>query len=90
MRRRGVSAALLVCAVAGIALIPVVNPDATLARQLNELTAYALALIGMNIAMGYGGMLTLGTGALIGLGSYSSGVLALHSNLPVHDWPELK
>ncbi|WP_325894236.1 branched-chain amino acid ABC transporter permease [Grimontia sp. NTOU-MAR1] len=40
---------------------------------------FALAGIGLNIALGYGGLVSLGHAAFFGLGGYSMGILASHA-----------
>lgn len=47
----------------------------------------ALAGIGLNIALGYGGLVSLGHAAFFGLGGYSMGVLASHAQdyIPLYE-----
>ncbi|WP_104402020.1 branched-chain amino acid ABC transporter permease [Vibrio penaeicida] len=48
---------------------------------------FALAGIGLNIALGYGGLVSLGHAAFFGLGGYSMGILASHAQdyLPLYE-----
>ncbi|WP_418595427.1 branched-chain amino acid ABC transporter permease [Ponticoccus sp. (in: a-proteobacteria)] len=49
----------------------------------------ALAAVGLNIALGIGGMVSLGHAAFFGIGGYAMGILAFHaqSYTPVAEWP---
>jgi len=40
---------------------------------------FALAAVGLNIALGYGGLVSLGHAVFFGLGGYAMGILAYHS-----------
>lgn len=50
---------------------------------------FAIAAIGLNIALGLGGMISLGHAAFFGLGGYAMGVLAYHAQTytPLMEWP---
>jgi branched-chain amino acid transport system permease protein len=58
----------------------------TLATRLAIL---ALAGVGLNLALGLGGLVSLGHAVFFGIGGYAMGVLASHaqSYTPVTDWP---
>jgi branched-chain amino acid transport system permease protein len=43
--------------------------------QINDVAAYAVAILGLNIAIGYSGQLSLGQSAFVGLGAYTTMVL---------------
>ncbi len=49
----------------------------------------ALAGVGLNLALGYGGLVSFGHAAFFGLGGYAAGILAHHAfeGLPVIGWP---
>ncbi|MBM9594871.1 branched-chain amino acid ABC transporter permease [Roseitranquillus sediminis] len=49
----------------------------------------ALAGVGLNLALGYGGLVSFGHAAFFGLGGYAAGVLASHgmSGRPIVTWP---
>ncbi|MCY4444946.1 MAG: branched-chain amino acid ABC transporter permease [Rhodobacteraceae bacterium] len=49
----------------------------------------ALAAVGLNVALGLGGMVSFGHAAFFGLGGYTAGVLASHSfnSQPLFEWP---
>ena len=47
---------------------------------ISRVTVFALAGVGLNLALGYGGMVSLGHAAFFGLGGYVAGIGALHFN----------
>ena len=51
----------------------------------------ALAGVGLNIALGLGGLVSLGHAAFFGIGGYAMGILASHaqSYAPIIEWPVL-
>lgn len=57
-----------------ILAIPQLLDDPTRTRQWAEYLCYAMIAVGIDIAWGYGGMLTLGQGVFFGLGAYSMGM----------------
>lgn len=52
---------------------------------------FALAACGLNIALGWGGLVSLGHAVFFGLGGYAMGILAHHaqSYTPLFEWPFL-
>lgn len=61
-------------AAAALLAIPTVLDDPTRIRQWAEYLTYAMIAVGIDIAWGYGGMLTLGQGLFFGLGAYAMGM----------------
>ena len=51
----------------------------------------ALAGVGLNIALGLGGLISLGHAAFFGIGGYAMGILAAHAQNyePLFEWPFL-
>ncbi|TNC60699.1 branched-chain amino acid ABC transporter permease [Rubellimicrobium roseum] len=49
----------------------------------------ALAAVGLNLALGLGGLVSLGHAAFFGVGGYAAGILALHAQsfTPMMTWP---
>ena len=43
--------------------------------QLNQVMAYAVAILGLNVVVGFSGQLSLGQSAFVGLGAYTSVIL---------------
>ncbi|MCU1502451.1 MAG: putative branched-chain amino acid transporter permease protein [Ilumatobacteraceae bacterium] len=52
--------------------------------QLNELIAYAVAILGLQLVIGYSGQLSLGQSAFVGLGAYTTVILVAD-----HHWSYL-
>ena len=52
---------------------------------------FALAGVGLNLALGLGGLVSLGHAAFFGLGGYAMGILASHAQgyTPLIEWPVL-
>ena len=50
--------------------------------QLTQVAAYALALLGLNLVMGYGGQISLGHGAFYAVGAYVTAILMTTWNVP--------
>jgi branched-chain amino acid transport system permease protein len=52
---------------------------------------FALAAVGLNFALGYGGLVSLGHAAFFGIGGYAMGILAHHAQTftPLMEWPFL-
>lgn len=71
-RRAGVL--LLIAAAAGL---PLVAGDFQLFRLTNVLI-YAIALLGLNILIGYNGQISLGHGAFYAIGAYVAAILVVH------------
>ena len=43
--------------------------------QINDVVAYAVAILGLNLVIGYSGQLSLGQSAFVGLGAYTTIIL---------------
>ncbi|MEM8742503.1 MAG: branched-chain amino acid ABC transporter permease [Pseudomonadota bacterium] len=87
-REMAVNAALLI----GLIAVPVVASvqDAPFIITLaTKVAILALAAVGLNLALGLGGMVSFGHAAFFGLGGYAAGILASHaqSYQPVMTWP---
>jgi branched-chain amino acid transport system permease protein len=56
-----------------------------------KLAILALAGVGLNIALGLGGLISLGHAAFFGIGGYAMGILASHAQSyePIIEWPLL-
>jgi branched-chain amino acid transport system permease protein len=49
---------------------------------LNTIGIYSIAVVGLNILIGYTGQISLGHGAFFGVGAYSAAILATKAGLP--------
>lgn len=76
MRRIGICVLVLATACA-----PLVATDFQLFRLTNILI-YVIALLGLNILVGYNGQISLGHGAFYAVGAYSAAILTTHFGLP--------
>ncbi|MDG1936023.1 MAG: branched-chain amino acid ABC transporter permease [Paracoccaceae bacterium] len=58
---------------------------------MTRATVFALAAVGLNIALGLGGLVSLGHAVFFGIGGYSMGILACHAQTytPLMEWPML-
>ncbi len=58
---------------------------------MTRVVIYALAAVGLNIALGLGGLVSLGHAIFFGLGGYAMGILAFHAQTytPISEWPFL-
>lgn len=78
MTSRAIALAILI---GGLALLPVVTAAlgepfyVTLATRI---LVFALAASGLNLVLGYGGLVSFGHALYIGLGAYAVGILAFH------------
>lgn len=62
--------------------------DIFLQGQLTLVIIYAIAIAGLNVLVGYTGMISVGHSAFLGIGAYVTGVLVVHMNLdPVSTFP---
>jgi branched-chain amino acid transport system permease protein len=65
---------------AALATVPLLATDFQLFRFTNILI-YALALIGMNLLVGYNGQISLGHGAFYAVGAYATAMLIVHGGV---------
>ena len=63
------------------ALVPAFATDLQLFRLTNVLV-YAIALLGLNILVGYNGQISLGHGAFYAIGAYATAILVVHFGVP--------
>ena len=50
-------------------------------NQLNDVIAFAVAILGLNLVIGYSGQVSLGQSAFVGVGAYTTVILVVD-----HDW----
>jgi branched-chain amino acid transport system permease protein len=63
----------------GVPLIATATAETFQVTLATRVAIYALAGVGLNIALGYGGLVSFGHAAFFGLGGYAAGVLASHA-----------
>ena len=76
-----VRAGLFLLVLAALATVPMVATDFQLFRYTN-VVVYALALIGMNLLVGYNGQVSLGHGAFYAIGAYATALMVVHAGAP--------
>ena len=69
--------------VAAFALLPIVSGDGYIRRVAFDTTLYMLLALGLNVVVGWGGLLDLGYVAFYGIGAYTYALLNSHQ-LGVH------
>ena len=70
---------LLVLLLPAVALIALFIGEAFYITLATRIAILALAAVGLNIALGLGGLVSFGHAAFFGLGGYAAGVLATHA-----------
>jgi len=81
--RMPVRASLIAVALALLALAPL-HLDTYRMGQMTSALVFAMVLLGLNLATGFAGIISLGHGALFAMGAYTTAVLVHH-----YDWPYL-
>jgi branched-chain amino acid transport system permease protein len=71
----------LIAAVALAAIVPVYASDFQLFK-LTGVLIYAIALLGLNMLVGYNGQISLGHGAFYAIGAYATALLVVHVAVP--------
>ena len=64
---------------AGLAFVPLyawLTGDMYVLTLFGRILAFSLAALGLNLALGYGGMVSLGHAMYMGLGAYTVGILS--------------
>ena len=72
---------LLVASVGAACVLPFILPS-YMVFQLTMVLAYALALLGLNLLVGFNGQISLGHGAFFALGAYTAAMLMEHAGWP--------
>ncbi len=65
-------------ALAVLAILPLMVADVT-AGRINDLLIFAILALGLNVVVGYTGLLHLGIGAFFGIGAYITGIVTVTS-----------
>ena len=64
-----------------LAILPFVTSTTSL-RQASQIIVSVLAVLGVNVATGYGGMISLGHGVFVGVGAFATGYYVDDLSLP--------
>ena len=89
MTREGILNLATVTLLAAVPLAAVQFGEPYLATLATRVAILALAAVGLNIALGLGGLVSFGHAAFFGIGGYATGVLASHSlgGTALTGWP---
>src|SRR6476469_5865903 len=79
----GASIALTLVAVVAILVLPLLVDNGYFMRIAQQIAFYTIAAIGLNILVGYQGLVSLGHGGLFAIGAYASALLATRLGVPV-------
>ena len=63
-----------------VPLFSILLNDIYITTLFSKIVILAIAGIGLNLILGYGGMVSFGHAAFFGLGGYVTGILAFHFN----------
>ena len=89
MTREGVVNAFLLALLPAAALAALALGETFWITLATRAAILALAAVGLNLALGYGGLVSFGHAAFFGVGGYAAGVLASHAlnYRPLLTWP---
>lgn len=78
LARRGLLPGAGLIVLAGFPVVVAALGDGFLVSLASRILIFALAASSLNLALGYGGMVSLGHAAFVGLGAYAAGLLSFH------------
>lgn len=89
MKRESLLNAALMAVLLAVPLAAWASDEPFLITLATRAVIFAIAGVGLNFALGFGGMVSLGHAVFFGLGGYAMGVLAYHAQTytPLMDWP---
>ncbi len=89
MKRETVLTAVLLVGLLVAPILASLADEPFLITLLTRAIIFAIAGIGLNVALGLGGLVSFGHAAFFGLGGYAMGVLAFHAQTytPLAEWP---
>ncbi|WP_425418041.1 branched-chain amino acid ABC transporter permease [Oricola indica] len=79
----------LVAILVAVPLIAQAAGEPFIITLATKVAIFAMAGVGLNIALGYGGLVSFGHAAFFGIGGYAAGILASHAQnyTPLMTWP---
>ena len=91
MKRESIINALLALGLLAVPLWALAADEPFYITLATRVAIFALAGVGLNIAIGLGGLVSFGHAAFFGIGGYAMGVLASHAQnySPMMEWPFL-
>lgn len=80
---------LILAILIGVPAWAYVSDEPFIITLMTRAVVFALAAVGLNIALGLGGLVSLGHAVFFGIGGYAMGILAFHAQTftPVTEWP---
>ena len=81
--------AVLIALFVGVALAAWIMDEPYLITLATKAAIFAIAGVGLNFALGFGGSVSFGHAVFFGLGGYAMGILAFHAQTytPILEWP---
>src|SRR3954465_1289297 len=67
-------------------LYPVVSDNLYYQNMIILSLVFAIGAVGLNVISGYGGYVSLGQGAFLGLGAYTLGIMSPKFDVPIWVW----
>jgi branched-chain amino acid transport system permease protein len=89
MTREGIINAALLALLVAVPLWALLADEPFTITLATRAVIFALAAVGLNIALGLGGLVSFGHAVFFGLGGYAMGILAHHAQTytPLMEWP---
>ena len=81
--------AVLVVAALALLLYPMVSDNLYYQNMIILSLVFAIGAVGLNVISGYGGYISLGQGAFLGLGAYTLAILSTRVDVSVWVWVPL-
>jgi len=78
MFRENIINSLIIALLLGAALTAYLMAEGYYVNLISRIIIFSIAGVGLNFALGYGGMVSLGHAAFFGLGAYVAGIAAFH------------
>ena len=87
--REGVVNFILIAGLAGAVIFAQIADEPFIITMATKVAIFAIAGVGLNLALGYGGLVSFGHAAYFGVGGYVAGILASHAfnSEPLFLWP---
>lgn len=89
MKKETLLNAVLIALFVGVALAAWIMDEPYLITLASKAAIFAIAGVGLNFALGFGGLVSFGHAVFFGLGGYAMGILAFHAQTytPILEWP---
>ena len=89
MKKETLLNAVLIALFVGVALVAWIMDEPYLITLATKAAIFAIAGVGLNFALGFGGLVSFGHAVFFGLGGYAMGILAFHAQTytPILEWP---